>query len=608
MGNLEILVKTLKRYNRAYRNGIPLVSDHEYDSLVEELRDLDPAHPFLASVEPEKFTDKIEIRHPVPMLSTEKAYTNEDLERFLKRVKKASDEIQITDLRFKITPKLDGLAGRDDGTFFTTRGNGEVGYEISSSIEKGVIPVGGRGLGLGEIVISNSYFQEHLSDNFEHPRNMVAGIIASDNLNSLAKQALENKVVVFIPYSTLPTWEGKAEDLIHNIGRITSDLASKTDYPIDGMVVEVTNDALKEYMGATSHHYRWQIAFKTRGETSIAIVEDIKWQVGRTGNVTPVMEINPVSLSGATIKRVTAHNAGLIKKKRIGPGAEIEIIRSGEVIPKLEKVIKESDFITIPEECPECGKTLSWSNDFLKCDNRFLCSAQIEQRINHWFKTLGNTDWFGIKTINKIVTAGFDSLEKIYEMDEKQFIEIGFGPVQSKNLANAIQTSKTKAIDDWRFLAAFGISGLGKGDSRKIIEHFKMEELINAKSKDIMKIHGFGEITSELIENDVSVMRPTITHMMSLGFNIDITRDKPVNINNRISGKGIVFTGKMIKGPREDMQAEARRLGAIVQSSVSGRTDLLVCGESVGASKIKKAEKTGALIISENEYYDMIKG
>ena len=194
-------VDLLKAYNRAYRQGTPLVSDAEYDALVEQLRLMAPDHPFLKAVEPEQFTGRQEVRHPVPMLSIEKAYRREQLERFVARVQKEAGALKLDSVTFRLTPKLDGLAGRDDGRQFATRGNGEVGYEISSAFAKGVVPIGGRGQGMGEIVVVKSYFDQHMVDFFEHPRNMVVGIISSDTLNPNAKIALDGGKVHFVPYS-----------------------------------------------------------------------------------------------------------------------------------------------------------------------------------------------------------------------------------------------------------------------------------------------------------------------------------------------------------------------------------------------------------------------
>jgi DNA ligase (NAD+) len=384
---------------------------------------------------------------------------------------------------------------------------------------------------------------------------------------------------------------------------------AQVDYPIDGMVAEVTDEDLRAHMGATAHHYRWQIAIKTRGETAVTTVEDIHWQVGRTGNLTPVLQVAPVSLSGATIRRVTAHHAGMVKAIRPGRGARIEIIRSGEVIPKIERVIEPSDDFTIPEECPSCAGPLTWQNDFLKCRNP-ACRAQAGQRIRYWFQTLGTADWFGIKTVQKLVAAGYDTLEKIYDLRREDFEKLGFGPVQSRNLAEALELSRTKPVEDWRFLAAFGIADLGKGESRRLLTFFPLKMLPQVKAGDIEKIHGFGKKTSESITGGLAAIGETFRHMLALGFNLQETplAGKESGAESPVAGKGIVFTGRMQGGSREEMQARARRLGARVQSAVSGKTDYLVCGQKVGRTKLDKARRLGVTILGEDEYRKMIAG
>ncbi len=608
MDKIEKLVAELEKYNRAYREGQLLISDSEYDRLVGELRSDDPENLFLNRVEPEVFSAKREVRHPVPMLSTDKAYTEKELERFVARVEKAAGEIGLAQVIFRVTVKLDGLAGRDDGDIFVSRGNGEVGYEISSAFEKGVIPIGGRGHGLGEIVMQASYFKEKMKEEFEHPRNLVVGIVTSDKLSEYSQKALYDKAVYFVPYVNLPDWQGSGAKLVSELEKIKKRLTADVDYPIDGLVAEVVDEDLKQYMGATRHHYRWQIAIKTRGATAVTVVARVTWQVGRTGNVTPVMEVSPVKLSGATIKRVTAHNAGLVSKQQIGPGAEIEIIRSGEVIPKLEKVISPSRVVDLPEKCPSCNTRLQWRNDFLRCPNNSLCRCQVIQGIVYWFRTLGNIDWFGLKSVEKLVDGGYDSLESIYAMMADEFARLGFGPVQSANLAEATAASRIKAVEDWRFLAAFGISDLGKGDSRNLLGFFRLESLPDITAEEILAIHGFGDITSKSIVAGIQARRKTFLHMLALGFNLIQTplESDRQQLNSSIQGKGIVFTGKMQHGTREEMQAAARHLGAKVQTSVSGKTDYLVCGEKVGAAKIAKAEKVGAQVISEADFFKLI--
>jgi len=189
------------------------------------------------------------------------------------------------------------------------------------------------------------------------------------------------------------------------------------------------------------------------------------------------------------------------------------------------------------------------------------------------------------------------------------FIYIGFGPVQSRNLAEAIDISKSKPVEDWRFLAAFGISDLGSGDSRKLLSHIRFEDLMNSKAEDIEKIHGFGSITSRSIATGIDKIKDSINHMLSLGFNLEktiVANDGKV-AESFFYGKRMVFTGKMNHGTREEMQTGARKLGAVVQSSVSGNTEYLVCGENAGQNKIAKAKKSGARIILESEYFDLLK-
>jgi DNA ligase (NAD+) len=336
--------------------------------------------------------------------------------------------------------------------------------------------------------------------------------------------------------------------------------------------------------------------------------------VGRTGKVTPVMMVDPLPLSGATIRRVTAHNAGTVLEKRIGPGARIEVIRSGEVIPKIEKVLAVSETVDVPESCPVCGDALHWLKSpqsgkdvFLVCSN-FACAAQIQERMRHWFRILGTADWYGIKTIEKLVAAGVDSLEKLYTQTTADFADMGFGPVQSENLAQALAISRTEPVEDWRFLAAFGISNLGLGDSRKLLAHHRLEALKTLTEDQITDIKGFGPIKSANIIADMAQISPLIDHMLNIGFNLQRTplAAETPSLESPIKDKGIVFTGKMTSGSRSDLQARARDLGARVQTAVSKTTDYLVCGEKVGAKKIAKAADLGVQTLSEAEYLSLI--
>jgi DNA ligase (NAD+) len=193
-------------------------------------------------------------------------------------------------------------------------------------------------------------------------------------------------------------------------------------------------------------------------------------------------------------------------------------------------------------------------------------------------------------------------------LEEQDFAQMGFGPVQSKNLAQALTTSLTKQVEDWRFLAALGIPDLGVGDSRRLLQHVEIEALAEISAQVIAGINGFGQITSRSIAQGIANQKKTLGHLLGLGFNLYKTPllSETTSLDTPIAGKKIVFTGKMQKGSRQKMQSQARKLGASVQTAVSGTTDFLVCGEKVGTSKLQKATQLGVEIIREDDYYRLI--
>jgi len=606
--DIDSLVQRLDRHNAEYRAGCPTIADSEYDALVEELRSAAPDHPLLHQVEVESFDNKTRVRHPTPMLSTNKAYTPQELQNFVDRVHKAAADLGADVPAFRVTPKLDGLAGRDDGEVLATRGDGQSGFDVTEAFARGVVPVGGRAPGVGEIVMAQSYFTKVLSKRFDHPRNLVVGIISSDTLSKDAAAALESGSVHFVRYDTLPRWTGTGAELIARASEITEELRVAVDYPLDGMVAEVMDPAIQTHMGSTHHHNRWQIALKERGETAETIVQEVLWQTGRTGKITPVLQVDPTRLSGATISRITAHHAGAVRDQAIGPGARIEIIRSGEVIPKLEKVLIASQQVSLPETCPSCAAALRWDNDFLRCPNAETCPAQVVHGIRHWFHILGNADWFGIKTVERLVAGGFTSLEKVYAMTGLDLYRMGFGPGQTDNLLGALEISRRASIPDARFLAAFGLADLGIGESRNLLKRFPLASLATLRAEELKAIKGFGDVTSERITEGLKARWSTIQHMLNLGFTLEPTPlvSEKEAFEGPIAGKNIVFTGAMELGTRSAMKAQAQELGANVQSAVSKNTDLLVHGSKPGGSKFNKATHLGIETLDERAYLTRI--
>jgi DNA ligase (NAD+) len=600
------LVDFLEIANNAYRKGEPIITDETYDQVYfAELKKREPEHAFLQAVEPEQ-EKGVKVRHLVPMLSTDKAYTQEETNTFINRVVKSAETLGISksEIKFRITPKLDGMAANYFDGVMATRGNGLMGNDISRNLKRGLIAVGGENTGVGEIVMVKSYFDENLSDKFSHPRNFVTGLIGADTLSEQAKEALQDAVIHFVPYTHLEALECGCDELSSRVEEICHEAEDKCIYPVDGSVIDVVNSEIRADMGATSHHNNWQLAKKTKGETASAVVEGITWQTGRTGRITPVINIQTVNLSGADISNVTGHNAGNILNLNVGIGAEIEIVRSGEVIPKLLGVVKEGEQVVIPNECPACKGTAKMEKDFLVCQSD-ICSAQLEARLLHFFNVLGNVDLFGPRTIQVLVENGITDIESVYQVTAEQFELMGFGKKQSSNLIDQLQRSRTEIVEDWRLLAAFGIPHLGRGDSRKLLKVYPLNDLHTLSVEQFIAIPGFGEITAKSIHQTLIQRWDAISAIISLGFTLH-SDDLEVIEDSVITGKNVVFTGAM-NSSRDDMKENARKFGANVQSSVNKKTDILVIGDKVGAKKIEKAEALGTKILTEAEYIELIK-
>lgn len=607
------LAEELARYNEAYRAGSPIITDAEYDLLLERLRDMNPDHPYLQDVEPEPegVFGTYTVTHGEPMLSTDKAYTEDELAAYFRRCEQAATELGMNPdvLIYRATPKLDGMAGYDDGQVLATRGDGIRGQDITHAFERGAVAAGGRGQGAGELVLSQSYYLEHLKEPFQlkHPRNYVAGFVGADEVKPHHEAAAAAGVIRFVPYNTLEFWQGTRQEFEAQQDDIVARLREVHDYETDGVVLELIDHGLKQYMGATSHHHRWQIALKTLGETADTTIEDITLQTGRTGRVTPVMEIAPVELAGATLRRATAHTGTTVARMGLGIGARIRVTRAGEVIPTLLEVLEPADQVFPVETCPSCGHDLEVDGEYMICPNTAGCDAQTEGTLRHFFATLGNVDLFGPATIERLVAHGYTAIPTIYLLQENDFAAMGFGPGQSANLRRELDRSLVEPVEDWRFLGALGVRHLGRGDSRKLLAQYPLESVTTLSAADIEAVKGFGPVTSPLIAEQLQAMAGTITRLLEMGFTLIRT---PVGAASRqdtvIAGKGIVFTGTMTTGSREQMQARARELGANVQSSVTGKTDYLVAGEKVGPKKLEAAKAKGVFVLTEADYLDLI--
>lgn len=609
--SLEELETLLKVANALYRSGYPIIEDEKYDEYVHYFKTQDPENPFLLNVEPEVLSDGKTVPLPQKMLSTDKAYSFEEIKKWTERITKAALEIEFDQnlIELRITPKLDGYAAYDDGITLYTRGDGTRGQDITRAFERGlkVAKNAGRGLGPGEIVIKKSYFNEVLSEKFENSRNIQAAIIAEKKVDEDVQRAIDEGACVFYPFSVLDNWTGSIDGLLSNFESILESMWNSVDFDIDGLILESTNAPIKDYMGATRKFHRWQIAFKVNDESAEVEVLKVVPQTSRTGRVSPVAELVPTKLSGATLSRATVHHYSMVKTNGVGPGAIIKLVRSGLVIPKIEEVIRTAE-PELPENCPSCDAHLIWEGDHLMCPNKSDCPAQTENTLIHFFKTLGNVDGFGPKVIEKITNQGIKHIHEIYQIPKYQFVEYGFGDKTSQNLIDQLQASREIEIEDWRFLAAFGVSRLAGGNCEKLLQHHAIVELFEISVEDMVKIDGFAQLSAEAIVEGLANVREEFFKVYNLGFNLSVTPKESdrENSDSPIVGAVVVFTGSMQQGSRGDMEKQAKALGAKVAKSVTGKTTYLVTGEKVGETKISAAKDKGVTVLTEQEYLDLI--
>ena len=594
--------------NERYRSGNSVVSDEDYDFIfIRELIKRLPNHPFLKQVETEVegFSEE-KIKLPKKMLSTDKAYSWEEINKWLERITKFSSEIDysLVDIQIKGTAKLDGFAGYDDGNKLYTRGDGNKGSDISRVFERGlgVFNNSERGQGPGEIVIKRSYFEKFLSNYFEYPRNFQASLIKEKELDKFAIDAISEKAALFVPFSQLPQWLGSIDEFRSQFLYIVAQLESGVDFDIDGVVFEIVNPELKEYMGSNRKFHRWQIAFKENKEKAQVKVISVTAQVGRTGKITPVAELEATQLSGATIYRATGHHYGLVKEQGLGAGSIIELTRSGLVIPKINKVLKTAE-VNIPDNCPSCGYKLRWDSDFLMCFNHEECPEQIMGKIIYFFRILANNDGFGRATIQKLYAEGIYQVSDIYLLSKAKLISMGFGEKTSQNLIDQLIRSRQESIEDWRFLAAFGVQRLGMGNCENLLKNYSIRQIFKLKVEDISNIDGFAELTAQLIFDGLLSIKDQYKILISEGFQLEQTTvSNNINkSNNLFNNKKIVFTGTM-RESRVELEKKAKGLGIIVSKSVSSKTDFLIIGENVGQSKIKAAKSHKVEILNEADY------
>ena len=653
---------------RYYVLAEPTISDEQYDLLFKKLEKLEAEHPEL--ITPDSPTQRVgkdltkefkPVKHKIPMLSLSNTYNEEELYDFDRRVKEGLPENE--EVEYIVEYKFDGASvslNYVNGLLKTaaTRGDGVVGEEITNNIrtiktiplklkKNSSIPyklndIEVRGeifMNINDFVKLNEEREKAGEKLFANPRNSAAGTLKMQDPKEVAKRPLNNFMYYLVsPGDELKTQEENLKVLeklgfkinhkykkctnIDEVINVCHEFEKKRDsleYEIDGAVIKVNSIRQQNILGNIARSPRWAVAFKFKAKQAFTIVKKIIWQVGRTGAVTPVAELEPVLLAGSTISRATLHNIDEIRRKDIRQGDKVVIEKGGDVIPKVVAVVlserkKSSKPTEPPKYCPVCGTELFNPPEevALYCENA-ECPAQIKGRIEHFAsRTAMDIEGLGEALIDIFVDKGFlKTYADIYRLRDKKDELIAIerlGKKSVENLLNAIEESKKKPFD--KVLFALGIRYVGAGVARKLADHFRsIDALMNASEEELTGVYEIGESIAKSVKSFFSSKDnlETISLLKEAGvqFKFEDTVDKKVK-ENFFTGKTFVLTGKLNSFTREEAGDRIINLGGKVTSSVTKNTDYLIAGEKAG-SKLDKAKKLGVDILSEDDLLNYLK-
>lgn len=643
----------------------PTISDEHYDKLIKELEKLEKQYPNL--ITPDSPTQRVgkdltkefkPVKHKVPMLSLANTYDEQDLFDFDRRIKEALPEDEKVE--YVVEYKIDGASvslNYVDGYLKTaaTRGDGTDGEEITANVKTiRSVPLrinlpAKSDFKLSDFEVRGEIFMlikdfEELNHNretkgeklFANPRNSTAGTLKLQDPKTVAERKLN--IFLYSLISLEDELETQEENLkflkllgfkvnpeykvcknIEEVLKVCGKLEEKRytlDYEIDGAVIKVNSIKQQKLLGSIAKSPRWAVAYKFKAKQAYTIVNDITWQVGRTGTVTPVAELEPTKLAGSTISRATLHNYDEIKRKGIRVGDKVIIEKGGDVIPKVVAVVleerpKNSKETFPPEKCPVCKSKLYRLEDevALYCENP-ECSAQIKGRLIH-FASRGAMDIEGLgdALIDLFVEKGFiKNFSDIYKLknlrDKLTQIE-RLGEKSIDNLLRAIEKSKSQPFQ--KVLFALGIRYVGAGAAQKIADHFSsIDEIIAAREDEISSIHEIGPSISlsirQFFSNELNVH--LILELKEAGLNFK--SEKKEIKKSELTGKTFVLTGTLSTFSRDEAGERIKKLGGKVTSSVSKNTDYVVAGEKAG-SKLSKAESLGVKILSEEIFLTLLK-
>ena len=641
----------------------PEISDFEFDKLMQQLQQLEAENPNL--ITPDSPTQRVggkpregfvKVRHSSPMLSLDNTYSEEELRDWERRVHELTG---VKNVDYVCELKLDGMSlslGYDDGHLArgVTRGDGTTGEDVTlnvrtvRSVPLSVSKEKLKKAGIppyfevrGELLMPTAAFKKLNEERernglptFANPRNFTAGtvrqldpnITAQRPLDFFAYMFLQNGHTYFDHHSkTLDALEASGfkvnphRKLVHSIDEVWNFIQqweAKRDslpYEIDGIVVKVDRTALQDELGFTGKAPRWAIAYKYAARAAITKLEGVRWQVGRTGKLTPVAELSPVPIGGTTVRNATLHNVDEIERLGVKIGDYVQVERGGDVIPKVAKVIEDKDHprgtekIEVPDKCPVCGTKVVRTEGEVDygCVNA-NCPAKLQGTILH-FASRGvmNIDGMGESLVNQLIDHGMvKNVADIYNLTKKDLLSLErFADKSAQNILDEIENSKKLQLE--RVIYGLGIRFVGERTAQFLAEHFgSMDALANATVEQLEEVDEVGPRIAESIAEFFSnpANRKLVERLGKAGLAF---KGQKKERGTKLAGKTFVLTGTLAKYTRDEAKKMIEDAGGKVTASVSKKTDYVVAGADAG-SKLDKAKELGVRVIDEREMEKLV--
>ena len=656
------LRETIRHHDRKYYlDAAPEISDLDYDRLLGQLKELEAAHPEL--VTPDSPTQRVgeqpvaglsQVEHRVPMLSIENTYSLPEVRDFAAR---AAKKLAGETIEWVVELKVDGVAVAlvyEDGLLArgVTRGNGRVGDDVSHNIRT----IGDVPLRLhtetpppvlevrGEVYMTNSDLvklnQEQAKKGdppFANSRNVTAGSIRLLDPRLCAKRRLRffchgvgyvegveaknhTDFLAALGGYGLPTTPmvecfGSIDAALEHCESLIAKL-HELDFEIDGLVLKVNEFDQRERLGATTKSPRWVVAYKFEKYEATTRLNDIRVQVGKTGAITPVADLEPVELAGTVVSRASLHNADEIERKDVRVGDVVVVEKAGKIIPhivRVEKHLREGHprKFHFPEKCPECETALVKDEGgvYIRCPNP-QCPAQLKERLRYFAsRNAMDIEGLGDKLVDQLVADGLvRSYGDLYRLSQDALMELErMGQRSSEKLLEGVAASKNRGLA--RLLNALAIRHVGVRLATVLASHFgSMEALMAASEEELSEVNEVGEIIAksvyQYLHSDYGAT--TVKELMELGLNMEAPRlAKPPGKEGKLAGKTLVVTGTLTKYSRDEIEEIIARHGGRAASSVSKNTDYVVAGEKAG-SKLEKAQLLGVPVLSEEEFEKLV--